>query len=112
MNRRKTTRCFAEGLFADMIKTGNFLPPDRPAQGMRADEILQKGSGIDMKADIGEIICQCRQNRKMTQEEFASRLGVTPQAVSKWERGIGLPDLSLVRGICQKIGRASCRERV
>ena len=61
-----------------MIKTGNFLPPDRPAQGMRADEILQKGSGIDMKADIGEIICQCRQNRKMTQEEFASRLGVTP----------------------------------
>ena len=84
-----------------MIKTGNFLPPDRPAQGMRADEILQKGSGIDMKADIGEIICQCRQNGKMTQEEFASRLGVTPQAVSKWERGIGLPDLSLVRGICQ-----------
>ena len=50
--------------------------------------------------NIGEIICQNRQNKKMTQEEFASRLGVTPQAVSKWERGNGLPDLSLIEGIC------------
>ena len=41
-----------------------------------------------MKENIGELICQYRQNRKMTQEEFASRLGVTPQAVSKWERGV------------------------
>lgn len=54
-----------------------------------------------MKENIGEIISTCRQNRKMTQEEFASRLGVTPQAVSKWERGNGLPDISLVKGICQ-----------
>lgn len=54
-----------------------------------------------MKENIGELICQYRQNRKMTQEEFASRLGVTPQAVSKWERGNGLPDISLVKGICQ-----------
>ncbi|MBD5551478.1 MAG: helix-turn-helix domain-containing protein [Lachnospiraceae bacterium] len=54
-----------------------------------------------MKENIGELICQYRQNRKMTQEEFAFRLGVTPQAVSKWERGNGLPDISLVKGICQ-----------
>ena len=54
-----------------------------------------------MKENIGELICQYRQNRKMTQEEFASRLGVTPQAVSKWERGNGLPDISLVKGICE-----------
>lgn len=57
-----------------------------------------------MKENIGEMICQCRQNKKMTQEEFASRLGVTPQAVSKWERGNGLPDISLVKGICQILG--------
>ena len=54
-----------------------------------------------MNKKIGEIICQYRQYKRMTQEEFASRLGVTPQAVSKWERGNGLPDVSLIEGICK-----------
>lgn len=54
-----------------------------------------------MDNQIGEKISQSRQNQKMTQEEFASRLGVTPQAVSKWERGLSLPDIALVGGICQ-----------
>lgn len=57
-----------------------------------------------MKTNIGDIISQTRQNKKMTQEEFASRLGVTPQAVSRWERGTGLPDISLVEGICNVLG--------
>lgn len=50
---------------------------------------------------IGDIISKTRQNKNMTQEEFASRLGVTPQAVSRWERGNSLPDISLVEGICK-----------
>lgn len=54
-----------------------------------------------MENQIGNIISQYRQNRKMTQEEFASRLGVTPQAVSKWERGNGLPDMMLFVDICR-----------
>ncbi|WP_160561021.1 FHIPEP family type III secretion protein [Parablautia muri] len=53
-----------------------------------------------MKENMGEVICQYRQNLKMTQDDFAYRLGVTPQAVSRWERGNGLPDLSLIKGIC------------
>ena len=32
----------------------------------------------------------------MTQEELAGRIGVTPQALSKWERGQSLPDVSLL----------------
>lgn len=54
-----------------------------------------------MKNNIGEIICQYRQMRKMTQEEFALRIGVTAQAVSKWERGNGMPDVSLLADICK-----------
>ena len=57
-----------------------------------------------MSSNIGETICRYRQNRRMTQEEFASRLGLTPQAVSKWERGNGLPDASLMEGICSVLG--------
>ncbi len=49
---------------------------------------------------IGDTISKMRQNKNMTQEEFASRLGVTPQAVSRWERGNSLPDISLIKGIC------------
>jgi len=49
---------------------------------------------------IGNTISKMRQNKNMTQEEFASRLGVTSQAVSRWERGNSLPDISLISGIC------------
>lgn len=59
---------------------------------------------MNMQSNIGEIICQYRQIHKMTQEEFASRLGVTAQAVSKWERGNGMPDVSLLAGICKVLG--------
>lgn len=37
--------------------------------------------------DFGKKILTLRQNANMTQEELALRMGVTPQAVSKWERG-------------------------
>ena len=50
---------------------------------------------------IGESIANFRKNRNMTQEEFALRLGVTPQAVSKWERGSSLPDIMLLADICR-----------
>lgn len=54
-----------------------------------------------MDKSIADIISQTRQNKQMTQEEFASRIGVTPQAVSRWERGGGLPDITLLPGICK-----------
>lgn len=37
--------------------------------------------------NIGIRISQYRQNRNLTQEELAVKIGVTSQAVSKWERG-------------------------
>lgn len=45
---------------------------------------------------IGLRLSNCRQDRNLTQEELAGRLGVTPQAVSKWERSISLPDISML----------------
>ena len=54
-----------------------------------------------MQRQIGETISRFRQNQNMTQEEFASRLGVTPQAVSKWERGTSIPDTTLLPNICK-----------
>lgn len=45
---------------------------------------------------IGLRLSNCRQDRNMTQEALAGKLGVTPQAVSKWERGAGLPDISIL----------------
>ncbi len=50
---------------------------------------------------IGENIGKFRKDRNMMQEEFAMRLGVTPQAVSKWERGSSLPDIMLFADICR-----------
>ncbi len=49
-----------------------------------------------MKETIGQIIRKLRKERNMTQEELAEQLGVTFQAVSKWENDTGLPDISQV----------------
>ncbi len=50
--------------------------------------------------DMGNRISICRQNKNITQEELARRLGVTSQAVSKWERGLSLPDVALIKDLC------------
>ena len=42
---------------------------------------------------LGSRIAESRRERGLTQAEVADRMGVTPQAVSKWERGLACPDL-------------------
>lgn len=49
---------------------------------------------------IGNLIAECRKQKKMTQKELADKLGVTDKSVSKWERGICLPDVSLYMELC------------
>lgn len=46
--------------------------------------------------NIGERIKECRISGNMTQQELANRLGVAAQSVSKWERGITMPDITLI----------------
>lgn len=45
---------------------------------------------------IGENIKKLRRERKITQDALAAHLGLTCQAVSKWERGESLPDISVL----------------
>jgi len=45
---------------------------------------------------LGEHIGALRRGQGMTQEALATELGITPQAVSKWENGQGFPDVSLL----------------
>lgn len=53
---------------------------------------------------IGKFIAECRKNKKMTQEELASILGVTDRSVSNWENGKNMPDLSLFKPLCDELG--------
>ena len=46
---------------------------------------------------IGKFIAEQRKNKGLTQEELAEKLGITKNAVSKWERGLCLMDMSLLK---------------
>lgn len=48
---------------------------------------------------IGKIIKEIRKKEGLTQREFANKYGVTYQAVSKWENGKNIPDISLLKEI-------------
>jgi len=48
---------------------------------------------------IGEIIREYRKNKNMTQTQLGQRLFVSKQAISKWERGVTLPDIEMLRKI-------------
>lgn len=50
---------------------------------------------------IGKFIAQLRKGKKMTQIDLASKLGITDRAISKWENGRGMPDLSLLMPLCE-----------
>ena len=50
---------------------------------------------------IGKFIAELRKEKEMTQKELADKLGVTDRAVSKWENGRGMPDVSLLRKISE-----------
>ena len=54
--------------------------------------------------EIGNQIKQLRQRRGVTQEDLAEHLGVTPQAVSKWERGVATPDIAMLPEISAYFG--------
>lgn len=53
---------------------------------------------------IGAFIAQCRKEKNLTQMQLAELLEITNQAVSKWENGRGMPDVSLLQPLCDALG--------
>lgn len=51
--------------------------------------------------EVGQFIQSCRKDLQMTQAELSERLNTSPQAVSNWERGESLPDVSLLPDLAQ-----------
>lgn len=49
---------------------------------------------------IGEFIKKLRKEKGMTQQELANKIGVTDRAISKWENGRGMPDVSIMKDLC------------
>ena len=53
---------------------------------------------------IGRFISSLRKEKEMTQSQLAEVMGVSTNAVSKWERGINLPDASIMQKLCDVLG--------
>ena len=51
---------------------------------------------------IGELIKKIRKDNNLTQAELADKLGVTYQAVSKWENGKNIPDIAILKQISEE----------
>lgn len=50
---------------------------------------------------IGKIISEARKKKGMTQKDLASKLHISDKAISKWERGLGCPDISFLIPLSQ-----------
>ena len=59
---------------------------------------------FDIKAISAKNITALRQNHKMTQIELAEKLNYSDKAVSKWERGESVPDISVLKQIADLFG--------
>ena len=57
-----------------------------------------------MNETIGNRIAKFRKAKGMTQEDLANQLGVSSQAVSKWENDASCPDISLLPQLCRVLG--------
>ena len=53
---------------------------------------------------IGKFIAECRKQKKLTQVQLAAKLNITDKAISKWERGLSLPDSSVMLELCSILG--------
>lgn len=58
----------------------------------------------DGEQNLANAILKIRQDSKLSQEQFAEMIGVTRQAVSRWEMGISVPNINTLVLISEKFG--------
>ena len=52
---------------------------------------------------IGKFIAEERKKKGCTQRELADKLGISDKTISKWERGNGFPEISLLLPLCNEL---------
>ena len=53
---------------------------------------------------IGRFVAECRKEKNLTQIQLAEKLGITDKAISKWERGMAMPDSAIMLKLCTVLG--------
>lgn len=53
--------------------------------------------------EFGNFISQIRKEKGLTQAELAARINVTDKAVSRWERGLGFPDINTLDPLAEAL---------
>lgn len=56
-----------------------------------------------MEIYIADKVVERRRVLNLTQEELAERIGVSPQAISNWERKVGYPDITLLPSFRERL---------
>lgn len=88
---------FGAGLIVFVILLVKVLKKYEKSADMRKEK-------TDTKKTLGEILKTCRTDCKMTQEFVAESLGVSRQAVSKWENGTSDPSTSNLLALAKLYG--------
>lgn len=80
--------------------------PDGGQTGSFGEYIEQQGrKRQNMEAKkFGQFIAGIRKEKKMTQAELARKIHVTDKAISRWERGLGFPDIQTLEPLAQALG--------
>lgn len=53
---------------------------------------------------VGELLCGLRKEKGLTQKQLADAMHLSDRTISKWERGLGYPDVSLLRALSDLLG--------
>lgn len=52
---------------------------------------------------FGSFVARCRKEKNMTQADLAAKINVTDKAVSRWERGLGFPDINTIEPLAEAL---------